>query len=42
MRRALIGLAVAAFTLLAVAAPASAASSQVTHFSFSGTFADAY
>ncbi len=41
MRRALIGLAVTAFTLLALAGPASAATGQVTHFTFSGTFADA-
>ena len=44
MRRALIGLAVTALTVLAVAAPASAAPGQVkqvTHFRFSGTFAEA-
>jgi hypothetical protein len=44
MRRALIGLAVAAFTVLAFAGPASAAPGQVkqvTHLKFSGTFADA-
>src|SRR5260370_12906872 len=42
MRRALIGLAVTAFTVLALAGPASAASGQVTRFSFHGTFADAF
>src|SRR5690349_8163585 len=41
MRRALAGLAVAAFTVLALAGPASAAPTQVTHFRFSGTVADA-
>ena len=41
MRRALTGLAVTAFTVLALAGPASAAPGQVTHFRFSGTFADA-
>ena len=41
MRRALTGLAVTAFTVLALAGPASAASGQVTQFRFHGTFADA-
>jgi hypothetical protein len=41
MRRALAGLAVAAFTLLALAGPTSAAPGQVTHFRVSGTVADA-
>ncbi len=41
MRRALIGLAVAALTVLALAGPASAAPGQVTHIKFSGTFAEA-
>jgi len=41
MRRALIGLAVTAFTVLALAGPASAAPAQVTHLRFSGAFADA-
>jgi hypothetical protein len=41
MRRALIGLAVTAFTVLALAGPASAAPGQVTQFRFHGTFADA-
>jgi hypothetical protein len=41
MRRALIGLAVTTFTVLALAGPASAASGQVTRFSFHGTFAEA-
>jgi len=41
MRRLLAGLAVAAFTVLALAGPASAAPTQVTHFRFSGTVADA-
>lgn len=41
MRRALLALAAAAFTLLALAGPASAAPGQVTQFRFSGTFADA-
>jgi hypothetical protein len=41
MRRALAGLAVAAFTLLALAGPASAAPGQVTHLRLSGTVADA-
>ncbi len=40
MRRALIGLAAAALTLLALAGPASAASAQVTQFHFRGTFAN--
>lgn len=39
MRRFLIGLAVAALTVLAFAAPASAATGQVTQYRFSGTFA---
>ena len=42
MRRALIGLAVTTFTLLALAGPASAASGPVTQFRFHGTFADAF
>ena len=42
MRRALIGLAVTACTVLAFAGPASAASGQVMRFSFHGTFADAF
>jgi hypothetical protein len=41
MRRALIGLAVTMFTVLALAGPASAASGQVTQFKFHGTFAEA-
>lgn len=41
MRRALIGLAVTTLTVLAFAAPASAAAGQVTRFSFHGSFADA-
>jgi hypothetical protein len=44
MRRTLIGLAAAALTLLTLAGPASAATGQVkqvTHYRFSGTFADA-
>jgi hypothetical protein len=41
MRRALAGLALAAFTFLALAGPASAAPAQVTHFRVSGTVADA-
>jgi hypothetical protein len=41
MRRVLIGLAVAAFTVLALAGPASAAPAQVTQFRFSETVADA-
>jgi hypothetical protein len=41
MRRALIGLAAAALTLLALAGPAGAASAQVTQFRFHGTFANA-
>jgi hypothetical protein len=40
MRRAFTGLAVAAFTVLAVAGPASAAPAQVTHVKLSGTVAD--
>src|SRR5260370_34618550 len=42
MRRALIGLAVTAFTVLAFAGPASAAPGQVTRFSFHGIVADAF
>jgi len=42
MRRALIGLAVTTFTVLALAGPASAAPGQVTQFRFHGTFADAF
>ena len=42
MRRALIGLAVTTFTVLAFAGPASAAPGQVTQFRFHGTFADAF
>jgi hypothetical protein len=42
MRRALIGLAVTTFTVLALAGPASAASGQVTQFRFHGTFAEAF
>ena len=42
MRRALIGLAVTACTVLAFAGPASAASGHVMRFSFHGTFADAF
>ncbi len=42
MRRALIGLAVTMFTVLALAGPASAASGQVTQFRFHGTFAEAF
>src|SRR5215472_5467032 len=42
MRRALIGLAVTAFTVLAFAGPAGAASGHVMRFSFHGTFADAF
>jgi hypothetical protein len=41
MRRALLALAVTAFTVLALAGPTSAASGQVTRFSFHGTFAAA-
>src|SRR5436309_11041597 len=41
MRRALIGLAVTTFTVLALAGPASAAPGQVTQFRFHGTFAAA-
>jgi hypothetical protein len=41
MRRALIGLAVTAFTVLALAGPTSAAPGQVTQFRLHGTFADA-
>lgn len=42
MRRVLIGLAVTAFTVLALAGQASAAPAQVTVFRFHGTFADAF
>lgn len=42
MRRAFIGIAVAALTVLSFAGPASAARGQVTHFRFHGTFADAF
>jgi hypothetical protein len=42
MRRAFIGLAVTAFTVLALAGPASAAPGQVTQFRFHGTFTDAF
>ena len=42
MRRSLIGLAVMGLTLLSIAAPASAASGQVTQFRFRGTFAEAF
>jgi hypothetical protein len=42
MKRALIGLAVTAVTVLAFAGPASAASGQVTRFNVHGTFADAF
>ena len=42
MRRTLIGLAVTAFTVLAFAGPASAATGQVTQFRFHGTFAEAF
>ena len=41
MKRALIGLAVTTFTVLALAGPASAASGQVTQVRFNGTFAEA-
>jgi hypothetical protein len=41
MRRSLIGLAVMGLALLSIAAPASAASGQVTQFRFRGTFAEA-
>lgn len=41
MRRALIGLAVAALTVLSLAGPASAAPGHVRHFRFHGAFADA-
>jgi hypothetical protein len=41
IRRALAGLAGAAFILLALAGPASAAPAHVTHFKLSGTVADA-
>jgi hypothetical protein len=39
--RALVGLAVTMVAVLALAGPASAASGQVTHFRFHGSFADA-
>ncbi len=42
MRRALMGLAVAALTVVSLAVPASAAAGQVTHLRFSGTLAEAY
>lgn len=42
IRRALLGLVVTAFTVLAFAGPASAAPGQVTQFRFHGTFADAF
>jgi len=42
MKRILIGLATTAFTLVALAAPASAASGQTLQFRFHGTFADAF
>jgi hypothetical protein len=42
MRRALLGLAATTITLLALAGTASAASDQVTHFKFTGTFANAF
>jgi hypothetical protein len=41
MRRAIAAMAGTALTVLAMAAPASAASAQVTNFRFSGTVADA-
>ena len=41
MRRLVIGLAVAALTVLSLAGPASAATGQVTHFRFHGAFVDA-
>lgn len=41
MRRVLFGLAVTALTVLALAAPASAAPGQVTQFRFHGAFVDA-
>ena len=41
MRRALISFAVIPLTLLAVAAPAAAATGKVSHFRFHGTFAEA-
>lgn len=41
MKRALLGLAVATFTVLAFAGPASAATGRVTHFTFSGPSAEA-
>jgi hypothetical protein len=40
MRRALLGLAVTALTVLALVGPASAASGQVTQFKYSGAYAD--
>lgn len=39
MRRFLMGLAMAALTVLTFAAPAGAATGQVTHYRFTGTFA---
>jgi hypothetical protein len=42
MRRALLGLVVTAFTVLALAGPASASSGQVTQFRFHGPFAEAF
>ena len=42
MRRALLGLAVTTFTVLALAGPASAAPGQVTQVRFHGTFAEAH
>ena len=42
MKRVLIGLATTAFTLVAFAGPASAASGQTVQFRFHGTFADAF
>jgi hypothetical protein len=42
LKRALIGLAVTAFTVLAFAGPASAAPGQVLSIRFHGTFADAF
>jgi hypothetical protein len=42
MRRVLVGFAVAALAVLALAGPASAAPGQVTRFRFSGTVAEAH
>ena len=42
MRRALLGLAVAALTVLSFAGPASAAADQVTHLRFQGSFAEGF